>query len=95
MVIDPDQAKAQIEGGLIFALTAATRSEITINKGRVAQGNFDNFPLLRMSETPEIDISIIDSMNSPGGLNEVPVPPLAPSVHNALRAFELANRSFV
>jgi CO/xanthine dehydrogenase Mo-binding subunit len=90
-IIDPDQSKSQVEGGLIFALTAATRSEITIERSRVYQDNFDNFPLLRLTETPEFDISFIDSINPPGGLGEVPVPPVAPSIYNAAKA--LSHRS--
>lgn len=90
LVIDPNQAMAQIEGGLIFGLSAALRSEITINQGRVAQNNFNNFPILKLSETPEINISLIDSHKSPGGLGEVPVPPVAPSLYNAARALKPA-----
>jgi isoquinoline 1-oxidoreductase beta subunit len=88
LVIDPDQARAQIEGGVIFALTAAIKSKIEIKQGGVIQGNFNDFPLLTLKETPEIDIILIPSHEQPGGLGEVPVPPVAPSIHNALSAFQ-------
>ncbi|WP_250655102.1 xanthine dehydrogenase family protein molybdopterin-binding subunit [Alkalimarinus coralli] len=86
IVVNPDIVKAQMEGGIIFALTAALYGEISVKNGRVAQSNFDDYPLLRMNETPEIDVHIVDSNESPSGVGEPGVPPLAPAVANAIFA---------
>ncbi len=84
IVINPDIAKQQIEGSIIFALSAATKSKITIKSGRVKQSNYHNYPILRMHETPEIEVVIVKSAKEPGGLGEPCVPPLAPALANAI-----------
>jgi isoquinoline 1-oxidoreductase beta subunit len=84
--VNPNTIRAQIEGGIIFGLTATLKSCITIKDGQVEQSNFHDFPLLRMNETPEIDIHIINSTSSPGGIGETAVPPLAPALANAIFA---------
>lgn len=86
IVVNPDIVKAQMEGGIIFALTAALYGEITLKNGRVEQSNFDDYPLLRMHETPDIEVHIVDSNESPTGVGEPGVPPLAPAVANAVFA---------
>ncbi|UZE96885.1 xanthine dehydrogenase family protein molybdopterin-binding subunit [Alkalimarinus alittae] len=86
IVVNPDIVKAQMEGGIIFALTAALYGEITLKDGRVEQSNFDDYQLLRMNETPDIDVHIVDSNESPTGVGEPGVPPLAPAVANAVFA---------
>lgn len=85
-VINPDTVVAQMEGSIVFALTATLKSAISIAGGRVEQGNFDDFPLLRLSETPSIDVHIVPSDAPPGGVGEPGVPPLAPAVCNAVFA---------
>ena len=85
-MVNPDTVKAQIEGGIIYGLTATIKSSITINEGQVEQSNFHNFPLLRMDETPKIEIHLVTSAESPGGVGEPPVPPIAPAVANAVYA---------
>jgi isoquinoline 1-oxidoreductase beta subunit len=85
-VINPDTVVAQMESGIIFGLTATLKSAITIAEGRVEQGNFDDFPLLRLSETPVIDVHIMPSDESPGGVGEPGLPPIAPAVCNAVLA---------
>jgi len=85
-VINPDTVVAQMESGIIFGLTATLKSAITIADGRVEQGNFDDFPLLRLSETPVIDVHIMPSDESPGGVGEPGLPPIAPAVCNAVLA---------
>jgi isoquinoline 1-oxidoreductase beta subunit len=85
-VINPDIIKAQIESGIIYGLTAALYGEITIQNGRVEQGNFDNYPMLLMNEMPEIEVYIVPSTETPGGIGEVSTPAIAPAVANAIFA---------
>lgn len=82
----PDQVKAQMEGGIVFALTATLHGEITIEGGRVRQSNFHDYPMLRIDETPRIEVHILESGEAPGGAGEPGVPPLAPAVCNAIFA---------
>ena len=84
IVVNPDTVEAQIEGGIVFGLTAALKSLITIKKGRVAQSNFHNFPLLTINEMPNIHTFIVESKEEPGGIGEIAVPLVAPSISNAL-----------
>ncbi len=84
IAINPDIIKQQIEGSVIFGLTAATKSKITIKEGRVEQSNYHNYPILRLNETPEIEVFIIKSDKKPGGIGEPGVPPLAPALANAM-----------
>lgn len=85
-VVNPDTVVAQMEGGIIFALTAALYGEINIKEGIPQQTNFHDYQLLRMSETPQIDVHIIASDESPTGVGEPGVPPLASAVANAISA---------
>jgi isoquinoline 1-oxidoreductase beta subunit len=85
-VVNPDCVVAQMESGIIYGLTATLKSAISIDKGRVEQGNFDDFPLLRMSETPAIEVHILPSDASPGGVGEPGLPPIAPAICNAVFA---------
>lgn len=82
--INPDGLIAQMEGGIIYGLTAALYGEITIENGAVKQGNFDSYPMLRISESPEIEVHIIDSGESLGGGGEPGTPPIAAAVANAV-----------
>jgi len=86
MMANPDTIRAQIEGGIIFGLTATLKSAITIQDGKVAQSNFHDFQLLRIDETPDIDIHLVQNTEAPGGVGEPPVPPVAPAVANAVFA---------
>ena len=86
LVINPDTVRAQMEGGIIFGLTAALKTEITLKDGRVVQGNFDDYPMLRIFESPKIEVHIVPSGESPTGVGEPGVPPLAPALANALFA---------
>ncbi len=86
-VIHPDIVRAQIMGGVIFGLSAALGAKIEIRGGRVLQSNFHDYPLLRMSEAPEVDVHIVHTPGAPtGGIGEVGTPPIAPAVCNALFA---------
>jgi isoquinoline 1-oxidoreductase subunit beta len=83
-VISPDGVKAQLEGSIIFALSAALNNPITIKNGRVEQSNFHDYKILSFRETPEIEIIITSNQHDPGGVGEPGVPPLAPALANAL-----------
>src|SRR5438876_4308715 len=85
-VVNPDTVKAQMEGGINFGLTAALKSEITLDRGRVQQRNFHDYPMLRMNEAPQIEVYIVPSMEKPTGVGEPSVPPVAPAVANAIFA---------
>ncbi len=84
LVVNPDQVKAQLEGGAIFALSATLHGEITFKDGKVQQGNFDDFPIMRMHEAPMIEVHIVDSDDPMGGIGEVGVPGVASAVCSAL-----------
>lgn len=84
--INPDIVAAQMEGGIAYGLTAALKSEITLENGRVVQSNFHDFPLLRMSEMPDVEVHILDSGEELGGIGEVGTPPAAAAVANAVYA---------
>ena len=85
LVINPDMVAAQLEGGIIFGLSAL-REEIVVENGRVQQSNFHDYPILRMDETPQIEVYIISSTESPTGVGEMSTPPILPAVVNAIFA---------
>jgi len=85
-VVNPNILEQQIQGAVIFALTNALRGQITIDKGRVVQANFDDYPPVRMSEAPIVEAYHVESTESPTGIGEPPVPPLAPALCNAIYA---------
>jgi len=85
-VVNPNILEQQIKGGVIYALTNALHAQITIDKGRVVQGNFDDYALIRMNEAPVIEAYFIPSTEAPTGAGEPPVPPLAPALCNAIFA---------
>jgi isoquinoline 1-oxidoreductase beta subunit len=85
-VVNPNSVKAQMEGGIIFGLTAALKDEITLEGGRVQQRNFHDYPMLRINESPEIEVYIMPSTENPTGVGEPGVPPVAPAVANAIFA---------
>lgn len=85
-VINPDTVEAQMEGGIVFGLSAALYGEITLGKGRVEQTNFDGYPVLRMDAMPEVSVHIVQSQEKPTGVGEPGVPVIAPAVANAVFA---------
>lgn len=85
-IVNPDTIKAQMESGITFGLSAALYGAITLKNGRVEQGNFNDYPLVRMQTMPRVEVHIIDSSEPPGGVGEPGVPPVAPAVANALFA---------
>lgn len=86
IAINPDVIRAQMEGGIAYALSAALREEITLEDGEVQQDNFDNYRPLRFDEMPKVEVHIVPSGEAPTGVGEPGVPPLAPAVANALFA---------
>jgi isoquinoline 1-oxidoreductase beta subunit len=85
-VVNPSIMEQQIQGGIVYALSNALRAKITIEKGRVVQGNFDDYPPLRMDETPVVEVYAVPSTEPPTGIGEPSVPPLAPALCNAIFA---------
>jgi isoquinoline 1-oxidoreductase subunit beta len=86
MVVNPAIVQRQIEGSIAFGLSAALHERITFKDGRVEQGNFNTYPLLRMGEMPKVEVHILASTEAPGGIGEPGTPPLAPAVVNAIFA---------
>jgi isoquinoline 1-oxidoreductase beta subunit len=85
-VVNPSILEQQIQGGIVFALANALRAKITIEKGRVVQGNFDDYTPLRMNETPVVEVYAVPSTEAPTGIGEPSVPPLAPALCSAIYA---------
>jgi len=85
-VVHRDAATAQIEGGIIFALSAALYGDITIEKGAVMQENFSDYEMAKLADAPLIDVQFLESHGPRGGIGEVGVPALAPAVANAIHA---------
>jgi len=86
IAVNPDTVKAQIEGGLVFGLTAALYGEITIEKGRVQQSNFHDYRMMRINETPKIEVTVVKSGEAPGGIGEAGVNAGPPALRNAIYA---------
>ncbi len=86
IAVNPDTIVAQLEGGLIFGLTAALYGEITIAKGRVQQSNFNDYRMLRIDQTPKIDVHLIKSGEPPGGIGETGANAGPPALRNAIYA---------
>jgi isoquinoline 1-oxidoreductase beta subunit len=85
-MVNPDTVEAQIQSSIVFGLSAALFDEITLEKGRVQQTNFNNYPVLRMNQTPKIDVVLVQSTEKPGGIGEPATALIAPAVANALFA---------
>jgi isoquinoline 1-oxidoreductase beta subunit len=86
LVVNPASAEAQIEGAVAMGLTAALKGEITVANGQIQQHNFNDYPLLRMNEMPTIEVYFVPSTQSPTGLGELGLPPIAPAIANAIFA---------
>jgi isoquinoline 1-oxidoreductase beta subunit len=85
-VVNPNIVRQQIESAIVYGLSAALYGEVTIDKGQVQQGNFHDYPALRIDECPVIETAIIDSAEHPEGIGEPGLPPIAPAVANAVFA---------
>ncbi len=85
-IINPDTVEAQIQGGLVFGLTAALYGNITLERGRVQQGNFNDYRMLRIDEMPKIDVHLTPSGEDPGGVGEPGTASVMAAVNNAIFA---------
>jgi isoquinoline 1-oxidoreductase beta subunit len=86
IAVNPDTVVAQLEGGLIFGLTAALYGEITIDRGRVQQSNFNDYRMLRIDQVPKIEVHVVNSGEPPGGIGETGVNAGPPALRNAIYA---------
>jgi len=86
ILVNPDTVEAQLEGAIVYGLTAALYGEITIERGRVAQSNFNDYRMLELAEMPEIEVHLVQSEAAPSGVGEAGLPPIAPAVCNAIFA---------
>jgi isoquinoline 1-oxidoreductase beta subunit len=84
IVVTPDRVKAQMEGAMIFGLSIALMGEISVENGQVQQSNFHDYPVTRINQAPELHVHIVKSDAPPGGIGEPGVPPVAPSITNAI-----------
>jgi isoquinoline 1-oxidoreductase subunit beta len=84
--VHPDLVRSQMESGIIYGLSAALKSEITIERGRVAQSNFSDYPMLTLEECPTIEVHLAPSGDPVGGIGEPGLPPAAPALANAIFA---------
>jgi len=82
--VNPKMVAAQVTGAVAFGLSATLKSAVHIRKGRVAERNFDDFPILRYDEMPQVEVHIVNSGDPPNGVGEAGVPPVAPAVVNAV-----------
>ena len=85
-VVNPDTVRAQVQGAVIFGITAALHGEITLKNGRVEQSNFDSYQMLRFDEAPAIEVHIVQSSEPPGGIGEAGTSAIVPAITNAIYA---------
>ena len=93
LVVNPSGVEAQVQGSVMFGLSAALHQEITVEQGAVVQGSFDDFPLLRIGEAPAVEVHLVggggdfgEAFGPPLGAGEMAVPPVAPALANAIFA---------
>jgi isoquinoline 1-oxidoreductase beta subunit len=84
LVLNPLNVRAQMEGAVVYGLSAALQGEITVDKGRVVQNSYKDYPVLRISEMPVVEVHLVESDLPPGGVGEPGLPPIAPAVANAV-----------
>lgn len=85
-VVNPNTVQAQIQSGIVFGTTAALYGEITLKNGRVEQGNFDTYQILRINEAPAIEVHVVKSTEPPGGMGETGTSAIVPAIANAIFA---------
>jgi isoquinoline 1-oxidoreductase beta subunit len=86
-IVNPDLIRAQVEGGLLWGLSAASWGEIVLGEGgEIVTQNFDRYPVMRMRSVPRIEVHLIDSAEPPSGVGEISVPSVAPALSNAIAA---------
>ena len=82
--VNPDTVSAQVESAVLYGLSAALQEEVHVEQGRVVEGNFDDYPVLRLAQSPPIEVRIIESSLAPGGVGEAATPPVAPALVSAI-----------
>jgi len=85
-MINPDTVEAQIQSSIVFGISAGLMQEITMDKGRVLQTNYNRFPVVRMFESPQVDIVLVQSTEKPGGIGEPATALVVPAIANAVFA---------
>jgi len=85
-IVNPDTVRAQMEGGIVFGITAVLFGEITIKDGRVEQSNFNDYRMLRINEAPVVEVHLVKSTEVPGGIGEPGTSTVMPAVTNAIFA---------
>jgi isoquinoline 1-oxidoreductase/isoquinoline 1-oxidoreductase beta subunit len=86
IAVNPDVVRAQMEGSIMFGLTAALYGNLDLEGGAIRESNFHDYPILRMNEAPAVEVIIVDSGTEPTGVGEPGLPPIAPAVANAVFA---------
>jgi isoquinoline 1-oxidoreductase beta subunit len=86
LVVNPESLAAQMESGIVFGLSAALSGKISLKNGQIEQTNFNNYPVLRMSQMPKVEVHVVPSTDKMGGAGEPATPPIAPAVANAIFA---------
>lgn len=86
MTVNPLTIGRQVEGAIVYGLSAALHGRISFQDGRVQQSNFHDYPVLRMNEMPKVEVHVVQSSEKPGGIGEPGTPPIAPAVANAIFA---------
>jgi isoquinoline 1-oxidoreductase/isoquinoline 1-oxidoreductase beta subunit len=86
IAVNPDIVRAQMEGAIMFGLTAALYGNLELEAGEIQESNFHDYPILRMNEAPDVEVIIVDSGTEPTGVGEPGLPPIAPAVANAVFA---------
>ena len=84
LVITPDRVKSQMEGAMIMGLSMALQSEITVKDGAIVQNNFYDYPVSRINEVPPMYVHLMPSDKAPGGVGGPGLPPILPSLTNAI-----------
>ncbi|WP_318658553.1 molybdopterin cofactor-binding domain-containing protein [Indioceanicola profundi] len=84
--VNPDIVRQQVESGIVYGLSAALYGKLSIENGAIVEGNFDDSPVLRINECPQIDIIVVPSTEAPGGVGELSTPGVAPALLNAIFA---------
>ena len=85
-VVNPNTVQAQVQSGIMFGATAALYGEITLKNGRVEQTNFDTYQMLRINEAPAIEVHVVKSTETPGGMGETGTSAIVPAIANAIFA---------
>ena len=84
VVLQPRNVSAQVESGIVFGISAALKEKLSFKDGQAQQSNFHDYRVLRMNETPKVNVRVMANANAPGGVGEAGLPPIAPAIANAV-----------